>query len=410
LAEAVDIDIAVVGTGPTGLATALALAHGGSRVALIGPGPMTALPRSQQPLDTRTAALLESSVDMLKALDVWQAILPHAAPLKAIRIIDASGSLFRAPDVEFRASELGLNAFGYNIANSVLVDTLYAKAAGSVAALQPENVERIELTPSHTRLSVAQGAQICARLVAGADGRNSICRKAAGIAASEQAYRQAAIATSFTHRVPHRGVSIELHRQGGSVTTVPLTDPAASSVIWIDSTEEIEAVMRLDAEDFVIALQDRLEGLLGQLEEVGARAQFPIARLAAETLAGRRTALVGEAAHILPPIGAQGLNLGLRDAATLADCVGEARRHGGDPGSDDVLSAYDRARKVDVLTRTYGIDLLSRSLLSGFLPLQAARRIVSHGLNALPPLRRLVMRIGMMPPTELPSLMRPGAQ
>ena len=145
----IDIDIAVVGTGPTGLATALALAHGGSRVALIGPAP---LPHRPQPLDTRTAALLESSVDMLKALGVWEALRPHAAPLKAIRIIDASGSLFRAPDVEFRASELGLDAFGYNIANSVLIDVLYAKAAGSVAALYPSNVERVELTPSHARL------------------------------------------------------------------------------------------------------------------------------------------------------------------------------------------------------------------------------------------------------------------
>jgi 2-octaprenyl-6-methoxyphenol hydroxylase len=403
-----DIDIAVVGTGPAGLATALALAHGGSRVALIGPAPPAPRPHSQQPLDTRTAALLESSIDMLKALGVWEALLPHAAPLKAIRIIDATGSLFRAPDVEFMASELGLDAFGYNIANSVLVDVLYAKAAGSVAALYPATVDRVELAPSHVRLST-QGAQISARLVAGADGRNSICRRAAGIAASEQAYGQAAIATSFTHAAPHRGVSIELHRQGGSVTTVPLTDQAASRVIWIDGTEEIAAVMRLDADAFAAALQDRLEGLLGQVGEVGARAQFPVTRLAAETLAGRRTALVGEAAHILPPIGAQGLNLGLRDAATLADCVAVALAHGGDPGSDDVLAAYDRARKVDVLTRTYGIDLLSRSLLSGFLPLQAARGIVSYGLNALPPLRRLVMRIGMMPPTELPSLMRPGA-
>jgi 2-octaprenyl-6-methoxyphenol hydroxylase len=403
-----DIDIAVVGTGPAGLATALALAHGGSRVALIGPAPPAPRPHSQQPLDTRTAALLESSIDMLKALGAWKALLPHAAPLKAIRIIDATGSLFRAPDVEFMASELGLDAFGYNIANSVLVDVLYAKAAGSVAALYPATVDRVELAPSHVRLST-QGAQISARLVAGADGRNSICRRAAGIAASEQAYGQAAIATSFTHAAPHRGVSIELHRQGGSVTTVPLTDQAASSVIWIDGTEEIAAVMRLDADAFAAALQDRLEGLLGQVGEVGARAQFPVTRLAAETLAGRRTALVGEAAHILPPIGAQGLNLGLRDAATLADCVAVALAHGGDPGSDDVLAAYDRARKVDVLTRTYGIDLLSRSLLSGFLPLQAARGIVSYGLNALPPLRRLVMRIGMMPPTELPSLMRPGA-
>jgi 2-octaprenyl-6-methoxyphenol hydroxylase len=402
-----DIDIAVVGTGPAGLAAALALAHRGAVVALIGPAP---LPQSQQPLDTRTAALLESSIDMLKALGVWQSLLPHAAPLKGIRLIDATGSVFRAPDVEFRASELGLDAFGYNIANSVLVEALYAKAAGSVAALYPETVERVEIAPSHVRLKCAQGAEISARLVAGADGRNSMCRKAAGIAVSEQDYDKAAIATSFTHRAPHRGYSIELHRQGGSVTTVPLTDPAASSLIWIDGTEEIAAVMRLDADRFARALQERLEGLLGQIGEVGARAQFPVTRLAAETLAGRRTALVGEAAHILPPIGAQGLNLGLRDAATLADCVAEALMHGGDPGSDDVLAAYDRARKVDVLTRTYGIDLLSRSLVSGFLPLQAARGIVSHGLNALPPLRRLVMRIGMMPPTELPSLMRPGAR
>src|SRR5262245_38652922 len=302
LAEAMDIDIAVVGTGATGLATALALAHGGSCIALIGPAP---LPHRKQPLDPRTAALFESSVDMLKALGVWEVTLPHAAPLKAIRIIDASASLFRAPDVEFRASELDLDAFGYNIANSVLVEVLYAKAAHSVAALYPANVERVELTPSHARLSAAQGAQICARLVAGADGRNSICRRAARIAASEQAYGQAAIATSFTHRAPHRGVSIELHRQGGSVTTVPLTDPAGSSVIWIDDTKEIQALMQLDAEGFMAALQDRLEGFLGQVEETGARAQFPIARLAAETLAGHRTALVGEAAHILPPIGAQ---------------------------------------------------------------------------------------------------------
>jgi 2-octaprenyl-6-methoxyphenol hydroxylase len=167
--------------------------------------------------------------------------------------------------------------------------------------------------------------------------------------------------------------------------------------------------MRLEATGFEHGLQLRLDGVLGQVREVGARAHFPIVRRAAESLVGRRTALVGEAAHILPPIGAQGLNLGLRDAATLADCVSAARKRGGDPGSDDVLNAYDRARKLDVLTRTYGIDLLSRSVLSGFLPLHAARGIVSYGLNVLPPLRRLVMRIGMMPPTELPSLMRPGA-
>jgi 2-octaprenyl-6-methoxyphenol hydroxylase len=401
-----DTDIAVVGAGPAGLAAALALAREDARVTLIGPAPHA---QSQPSLDTRTAALLDSSIDLLKALGVWEALMPHAAPLNAIRIIDASGRLLRAPDLEFRAGELGLETFGYNIANSTLIEALYAKAASVLATLQPTNVERIDLSPTNVMLSGKDEWHIAARLVVGADGRNSICRKSAGISASEQRYGRAAIATSFTHAKPHRGLSTELHRRGGSVTTVPLTDPHGSSVIWIDETVEVERVMRLDAAGFEHAMRDRLDGVLGQVREVGARAHFPVARLAAQTLAGRRTALVGEAAHILPPIGAQGLNLGLRDAATLADCVKAALKRGCDPGSDDVLSAYDRARKVDVLTRTYGMDLLSRSLLSGFLPLQAVRGIVSYGLNALPPLKRLVMRIGMMPPTELPSLMRPGA-
>jgi 2-octaprenyl-6-methoxyphenol hydroxylase len=404
VATEIDIDIAVVGAGPAGLAAALALAHGGASVALIGPPPV---PSSPPALDTRTAALLESSVDMLKALGLWDALLPHAAPLKAIRIIDASGNLLRAPDVEFSASELGLEAFGYNIANTALVEALYGRAAAILPLLQSSNVDRIALDPDRAHLSGKQGWQISARLVVGADGRNSICREAAQIPASVQHDGQAAIATSFTHATPHRDISIELHRQGGSVTTVPLTDAHASSVIWVGESAEIDGLMRLDAAAFGTALAEGLDGLLGRIGEIGARAHFPVTRLNAESLVGPRTALVGEAGHVLPPIGAQGLNLGLRDVATLADCVSVAIKRGGDPGGDEVLSAYDRARKLDVLTRTLGIDLLSRSLLSGFLPIQAARGIVSYGLNALPPLRRLVMRIGMEPPTELPSLMRP---
>ena len=148
--------------------------------------------------------------------------------------------------------------------------------------------------------------------------------------------------------------------------------------------------------------------MVGRISDIGARAAFPVEGLSAETLGARRTALVGEAAHILPPIGAQGLNLGLRDAAELADCVAEARGRGADTGEDEMLTAYARARSLDVLSRTIGVDLLNRSLLTGFAPVQAVRGAILHGLNALPFLRRAVMRVGLEPPTDLPSLMRPA--
>jgi 2-octaprenyl-6-methoxyphenol hydroxylase len=269
-------------------------------------------------------------------------------------------------------------------------------------------VRHIALGGSEALFTLSEGAPMRARLVAGADGKRSICRESAKIAVTERRYDQAAIATSFRHTLPHGGVSTELHKEHGSVTTVPLPDPRASSLIWVGPLSEIVPLMQLDEARFEDTLGERLGGLLGSLSEVGVRAQFPVAGQSAGTVAQNRTALVGDAAHILPPIGAQGLNLGLRDAAALADCVADALRRGGDSGGEEALAAYRRARKLDVLTRTVGVDLLSRSLLTSLIPLQAARGIASHGLNALPPLRRIVMRLGLASPSELPTLMRPA--
>jgi len=396
-------DVAVVGAGPAGIAAALALAHIGANVALIGPAPPQASAASR---DTRTAALLSSSVDLLKVLQLWPALSPHAAPLEAIRIIDASHSLVRAPDIEFKASELGLEAFGYNIANTILVETLYARAQEILPSVTSASVTAITVDGTKAVLAPGEGPKLAARLVAGADGRRSICRTSAGIGVTERRYDQGAIATSFRHTLPHRNVSTELHREEGSVTTVPLPDPHASSLIWVGSLAEIAALMRRDEAGFGDALAERLDGLLGAISDLGARAEFKVAGLIADRLAANRTVLLGEAAHILPPIGAQGLNLGLRDAAALADCVAEALRGARDPGGEDVLEAYRNARRLDVMTRTVGVDLVSRALLTSLPPLQAARGLILHGLNTLAPLRRAVMRLGLTPPTELPSLMR----
>ena len=226
---------------------------------------------------------------------------------------------------------------------------------------------------------------------------------------TERRYDQLALATNFRHTLPHRDVSIELHREHGSLTTVPLPDPHTSSLIWVGSPAEIAQLTRSSDAGFIEALGERLGDLLGVVSEPGARAAFPVAGLTADRLAAKRTVLLGEAAHILPPIGAQGLNLGFRDAGALADCIADALGRGQDPGGTETLQAYAEARRLDIMTRTLGVDLMSRSLLTSLPPLQAARGILLHGLNALAPLRRAVMRIGLTPPTALPRLMRPDA-
>ena len=397
-------DVAVVGTGPSGLVAALALAHVGADAVVIGPAPA---PKRDGIIETRTAALLTSSVDLLKTLGVWERLRSEAAPLKAIRIIDASRSPLRAPDMTFAASELGLDAFGYNIANTVLVAALYARAEETLPAIIDASVTGILCDDAQAVLSVSAGAPVTARLVAGADGRRSICRASAGIGVTERRYDQSALATSFRHSLPHRDVSIELHRERGSVTTVPLPDQHASSLIWVGTPAEIAQLAKASDADFIAALGERLGDLLGVVSDPGARGAFPVAGLDAERLAARRIVLLGEAAHILPPIGAQGLNLGFRDAGALADCVADARDRGRDPGGSETLEAYAEARRLDIMTRTLGVDLLGRSLLTALPPVQAARGIVLHGLNLLAPLKRAIMRIGLAPPTPLPRLMRP---
>lgn len=397
-------DVVVVGAGPAGIATALALHHVGATVALAGPPPPATA--SARP-ETRTAALLTSSVDFLKRLGVWERLLPDAAPLTAIRIVDASRSLLRSPDIAFEARELGLDSFGFNIANTALNTVLYERARAVLPRLAPEPVETVDLGPDRAMLTFPSGNRLACRLVAGADGRRSICRQAAKIETRDVRYEQAAIASSFRHSLPHRGVATELHREGGSVTSVPTPDQNTSSLVWVTSREDAADLMALDEASFAARLQERFDETLGVISDVGPRASFPVAGLTAKQMAANRTALVGEAAHIMAPIGAQGLNLGLRDAAALADCVADALRHDRDPGGAPVLAQYAKARQLDVLSRTVGVDLLGRSLLTKLLPVQLARSAVLTGLNAFAPLKRMVMQAGLAPPADLPRLMRP---
>jgi 2-octaprenyl-6-methoxyphenol hydroxylase len=395
-------DAIVAGLGPAGLTAALALSSLGLRVAAVGQA-------TSRKTDARATALMPASLTLLTSLGVWVNCSSFGQPMTGLRIIDATGRLLRAPETLFQAKELGLESFGACIANVHLVGALEraVRATTNLTLIETSGIANIAIGHKAAAMTLAEGRSLRAPLLVGADGRNSPSRAAAGIATTAWTYPQTALALTFKHARPHGGVSIEFHRASGPLTTVPLPGHA-SSLVWVETPEEAKRLMALEEAAFLEALRAALHGVLGKIESVTPRAAFPLSGLTAERLAQRRTVLVGEAAHVLPPIGAQGLNLGLRDVACLADVVADAREAGhNDIGEAVVLDAYANARRGDVWTRTSAVDLLNRSLLSSQLPVQAVRGFGLHMLALAPPLRRMVMQEGLAPTQGLPRLMRP---
>jgi 2-octaprenyl-6-methoxyphenol hydroxylase len=396
---------AVVGGGPAGLAAALALGKAGADVILAAPPHRV----SGNAPDTRTAALFAGSIELLRNVGAWDTIAPHSAPIEAIRIIDDTGALLRAPEVVFTASEVGRETFGWNVPNGALVGALTAVAAqpdSRVLLHETAGIAEVAAGGDAVTVTSQEGVAFDAKIVAGADGRNSICRTAAGIATRTWRYEQAAVVASFRHSRPHHGISTEFHRPSGPLTTVPLPG-FASSLVWVERPDTAQHLATLDDAAFRSALDERLQGLLGTIGELGPRAMFPLSGLTAETFGANRVALVGEAGHVIPPIGAQGLNLGLRDAAQLADCVATALAEGRDPGRPHTLDAYSMRRRPDVTSRIATVDVLNRSLISGLLPVHLARGLGIVALHAFGPLRRFAIREGLQPSGELPDLLKP---
>lgn len=388
----------VVGGGPAGLTAAITLAVGGIATVLVGKRP--ARP------DNRTTALLGGSVTALATLGVWQLCAAQAAPLKIMRIIDDTGRLWRAPEVKFDAGEIDLDAFGYNIENRHLVAAL-EQFAGTLANLRLIEDDVLNVEPGDKDVSVAlkSGDRLHAPLVVGADGRRSLCRDAAGIAIDEREYRQVALTVCLKHSRPHRETSTEFHTPSGPFTLVPLPG-LRSSLVWVLDPRHADELAALNDAELALEIERASHSILGKIEIEPGRGLFPLGVATAKRFGDNRVALVGEAAHVIPPIGAQGLNLGLRDAATIGELAVAAHRDGNDIGGADVLSAYDRMRRADVGSRTMAIDLLNRTLLTDFLPVQGMRGLGLYLIDRIGPLRRAAMREGIAPAAAQPRLMR----
>jgi len=399
---AAETDVLVAGAGAAGLIAAVALARAGLSVFCAGP--------TETVPNGRTVALFEGSLRLLKALDLWPALCADAAPLERITMIDATGARLPIPSVTFAAREIGLPAFGSNIENHRLVATLAAIAQETPGLTHdPHLIADIQPRTDGVTAVLENGRTMTARLVVAADGRRSTARAMARIGTRSWTYPQVALTATLAHKKPHRGTSVEFHTRGGPCTLVPLRGreaPHRSSLVWLMSAAE--ALRRRALPDTTLAreLERQVASIYGPMELEPGRGFFPMGGMRVARLAGHRTVLIGEAAHVFPPLAAQGLNLSLRDIAALVDCLEDARRSGEDIGARAVLADYAAARRSDISLRTSGVDILNRSLLTEFAAVDLLRGAGLLAFAAIGPLRRAIMREGVLPFGATPRLMR----
>lgn len=323
--------VVVVGAGPAGLCAALALAKRGVHCTVVA---APHRPAGNRP-DTRTAALFNPSIALLENLGVWEGCAGECAELTAIRLVDDTGGLLRGPEVLFKASEINQPAFGYNVPQEPLVLALRhcAEQSTLVGVIESEGVCDYRTFEDRVELQLAEGDALSARLVIAADGRNSLARRASGIDTEQKPCNQTAVTCTFSHSREHGGVSTEIHRRAGPMTVVPMPG-RRSSLVWVELPDVAERLAGLGEAAFMEVLEKNLMGLLGSVFELGPRACFPLSHMAAKSMSRNRIVLVGEAGHVMPPIGAQGLNLSFRDAAVLAELVAAAIEAGRIPAAE----------------------------------------------------------------------------
>ncbi len=379
-----DFKVAIIGGGLVGKAMAVIAAKNGFSTLHVAP---------EAPPDRRTSALMMPSVAFLKSSGLVPEAEAAGVPLQRIRIIDATGRLLRAPETTFSAKEFGHDAFGWNFANTAL-NAAFAKAGQELDGLTSHtgSLASARRTDEGWQLSLNDGSHFTVDLLVGADGKQSLVRKCAGIAVRERAYKQSALVCDLELGRPLDGESVEFHYPDGPFTLVPAGGSKAN-LVWIDRPENLEAA-RADEQSLLAALAEKSMRAFGPLRTASPTFIFPLSSLSVETAGKNGAALVGEAAHAFPPIGAQGLNLGLRDIADLQTCL-KAANPTAYGWADATARAYAAARQPDLARTGTFVDGLFGTLISPHLPAQALRTAGLWGLKTLPPLRKLAIDLGM---------------
>ena len=390
-------DILISGGGVAGLTAAAAFGAAGFSVICVDPAPPVTDAEGEG-ADLRTTAFLQPARAVLEAAGLWDRLAPHAAALKIMRIVDAGGETPEPRIVkDFDAGEIGDEPFGWNFPNWLLRRETVARIAElQNVSFRPGLSTRAVLTREGEALvTLSEGARISARLLVAADGRASPVREALGIGVKTTRYGQKALAFAVSHPIPHENVSTEIHRSGGPFTLVPLPDrdgKPCSAIVWMDKGPEIARLAALPVAEFEAEMFDRSARLFGPLTLVTRRSVWPIISQIADRFEGERTALLAEAAHVVPPIGAQGLNMSLADLACLLDL---ARANPDRLGDRAMLIAYHRRRWPEVKARVTGIDMLNRTSMLGAKPLRELRAGALNALYSLKPVRQTLMKAGL---------------
>lgn len=374
----------VVGGGLAGLAAAVAVARAGLETVHLAP---------TGPRDQRTSALMMPSVDYLRSAGLVDDPADVGHPLTQIRIIDATSRLIRAPETLFDSAEAGLPAFGWNFPNARLTEVFEA-ARDALPNLTTREiaVAAVEPAGSGSRLTLTDGSTLETALLVGADGKKSLIRASHAFRARENGFTQAALVCDLQLARPIGGTSVEFHYSEGPFTLVPAGGNRAN-LVWIDDREVLRAAQAGGKEGLVATFLGKSQRLFGSIELLTPAHIFPLSTITVDRAGLNGVVLVGEAAHAFPPIGAQGLNLSLRDVADLAAALTAGDRN---PGWALRVSADYAERRSGDLARTGGmVDALFRSLLADFLPAQALRAGGLWALKLVPPLRQQAFGLGM---------------